>query len=335
MQAFQPNPINLPGMEQSTVNQYGGGDFHIPKGIGKKFKWGIILFLGIVSIFIIVLAGNYSSSQRQPVGNQDIRPLGYVHTTNVQVTTPTASEIIDLPLFIQGTAVVDWFSDGIFPIEIRDGKNNVLASVYAIADIADPGSTVANFRASVDSFDMKPETSIGRVVLYKQKISKNPASDEVASIGVDFGGLLGLKAFDTKSESKTDSTTKSTTTTESIWTNTQTKSTTPTKTNTTNDPYQKYQKVIGGPYTCANGIDDDKDGTVDSEDPSCHTDGYPSNDRTYDGDLDEAKRAITEKDTNGNYPDQSGSNSSNNNTAPTYNTTNTIWTGNTKIRAEQ
>jgi len=338
MQAFQPRPIQLPGGDSPM---FGGG--------GSAPDWsrfrriGLIIGLIILAIIIISVGKSYSSRQHSVVQNQDIRPLGYVHTDNVQVTMPTASEIIRLPLFVQGTARLEWFSEGIFPIEVRDGKNNILAQVYAIADIADPEAKTANFRAVVEGFDIAPETRIGRVILYKQTLRTNPSVDQIASIGVDFSNLSGQSWVGTKTKDATTTNTdaQSGLGPYNVWTNTKESTTKKTETKTpTTKPYSpyddKYAPVIGGPFTCANGIDDDKDGRIDAADPSCHTDGYPANDRSYNGDLDEAKRAPTERDAQGNLPDKTTTtkNSENASNPPNYNQTNTVWQGNAKIRVQ-
>lgn len=47
----------------------------------------------------------------------------------------------------------------------------------------------------------------------------------------------------------------------------------------TSNPEQfTWEKVT----QCGNGVDDDGDGKIDSKDPGCHTDGNPTNDKTYD-----------------------------------------------------
>jgi len=346
MQAFQPRPIQLPGGEPPL---FGGGNSNTPDW-SKFVRGGLIVGLVILAIIIISVGRSYATRQNSSVQNQSIRPLGQVHTNNVQVTMPTASEVVRLPLFIQGTARLEWFSKGIFPVEIRDGKNNILAQVYAIADIADPESQTANFRAVVEGFDMAPETRIGRVILYRQTLRTNPSVSDIASIGVDFSNLSGGAWVGAKTTTNTNTDTTTTTTGTGpygVWTNTQDSTT--TKSTTTNaqtkdpakpySPYEKYAEVIGGPFTCANGIDDDGDGLIDSEDPSCHTDGYPSNARTYDGDLDEAKRAPTERDEQGNLPSSTGTTSTTNtggvNTFNAENQRDILWKGNTKIRVSE
>lgn len=341
MQAFQPRPIQLPGTN------------HTPLFEGNSPNWdklkriGIIVVLSILAIIIMASASSYIGRQNNVAQNQSVRPLGAVHTGGVQVTTPTASEIIRLPLFIQGTARLEWFSDGIFPVEVRDGNNNILAQTYAIADIADPESKTANFRAVVEGFDVQPATRIGRVILYKQVLKEDPSIADIASIGIDFSALSGVAWKGTK---KTESATTAPDTEGSpagtigpdgVWTHS--KKTQETNTTTKKVETKKqttgYQKVIGGPFTCANGIDEDKDGLTDADDPSCHSDGYPSNARTYDGDLDEAARAPTERDSEGNLPgeDKKESESAASGATaqpPNYGQSNTTWQGNAKIRVQ-
>jgi hypothetical protein len=351
MQAFQPRPIQLPGGQppQFGPSSFGDGDGGV--SFAKMMRIGLIAGLVVLAVTIVLIGRSYSTTQRSQVTNQNIRPLGAVHTSDVQVTMPLASEIVSLPLFIQGTARLDWFSDGIFPIEVRDGKNNILATTYAIADIADPESQIANFRAVVEGFDVQPQTRIGRIILYRKVIKSNPAIADIASIGIDFSSLgAGAWMGNKEQKTETETSTKSESTgvgPNGVWSKTvnnktteQNKTVTQTETQKKYDPYQKYTTVVGGPFTCANGIDDDKDGTIDSEDPSCHTDGYPANNRSYDGDLDEAKRAVTERDEYGNLPGEGSKPTTTEQTTvskpvSTYNQQNTVWQGNAKIRVQE
>jgi len=305
MQAFQPKPINLPGASPTMFNN---DNFGRDNSFSKKNILVIALIsLLLLAVIIMVVGRKYNNRVRQVVENQNVRPLGLVHTGVLQVSTPAAGELIRFPLFIQGTAKLEWFSDGVFPVEVRDGKNNILESTYAIADIIDPKAQTANFRAVIEGFDQKPETRIGRIILYRQNIKKNLSEGNMASIGVDFGILDGAKwmgyktiAKDKKEVSEEEKIKKANDMYNVLvkrpFDSGARENNSTTTTSITEKEKTGYQPVIGGPYTCANGIDDDKDGLIDSEDPSCHTDGYPSNDRTYSGDLDEAKRAFTELD---------------------------------------
>ncbi len=327
MQAFQPRPIELPG---GSLPSFGSG--------GNNTDWskitriGVIVFLCICAIAIISVGRSYTATQRTRAQNQDIRPLGVIHTDSVQLITPTASEIVRLPLFIQGTARIEWFADGIFPIEVRDSKNNLLASTYGIADIVEPGAQTAHFRAVVEGFEMKPETRIGRVILYRQVLRENPSTGDIAAVGVDFSTIgNGWAGTKTSSSITTTNTTSTTTQKDSVWTNTNQKNS-QTSGQKKTPTGSGYQPVLGGPFTCGNGVDDDRDGVMDADDPSCHTDGYPTNNATYDSSLDEAKRALTERDADGNLPGQTNTTGSQS-TSSRYNQS-VEWTGNAKIRVK-
>jgi Mg-chelatase subunit ChlD len=52
--------------------------------------------------------------------------------------------------------------------------------------------------------------------------------------------------------------------------------------------------------TCADGLDNNKNGPIDDKDPICHTDGNPNNPDTYDPDLPEYNTCGDKKDNNNN-----------------------------------
>ena len=199
-----------------------------------------------------------------------------------------------------------------FPIELYDSNNAIVASTYAIADLAPEGNRVTTFHASIDSLISQPTTRLGRVVFYKYKLRDNPANGEIASIGVDFGKLYGgvityknggavttLKTptkksnaytFGTNNSSSTQTST-STTTTQSTSSNTSQKTVVINgivfPAHGTLDPKYADYAEESGPDTCNDGYDNDSDKRTDSADPNCHTDGKANNIRTYIGSRDE------------------------------------------------
>ena len=174
-----------------------------------------------------------------------------------------------------------------------------------------------------EEVSVEPQTSIGRVVFYKQKLQRNPSAGEITSIGVRFfgvgaGGVGGATSFSKISNATT---------------NTTTKNTSPTK-STTNDNGSLNSNITQQNNTgyiensCRDGIDNDRDGFIDWRDSGCHMDGDVNNMSTYNGTLSEVKSKSSTIDSTSTTTGSNTKSTTTNNTQSTS-TSNTNTTSGT------
>lgn len=222
-------------------------------------KRGIIIALLILfAIFLLAMGGSIGS------GSNTNRPS---RIFQISIDTPEAGARVGFPIIITGSAREDWYDNGTIPIQIWDGRNNLLVTAVGIAETSPESGRHAPFKAVIESFDTKPETRIGRIVVHRQVVRDNPSNDEFFSMSIEFAGGYGAgaKTGNIQSTTKTNSAVSATVTGSGI----------------------ASLFSASGPGTCADGYDNDTDGRRDAADPDCHSDKNPNRFQTFDGTLDE------------------------------------------------
>jgi hypothetical protein len=332
MQTFQPRPIEIGGGQSPTLPQMPKLNTEFFK---KYFKLGWLVALVVLAIIISAIAKQYSG-RAQAVGIGSDRSSISATLSDIDIVSPLPNAVVSLPIIISGTAKSEWYDNGVFPIELYDGQNNLLASSFAIADSAPLDGGVANFSGIFESVDTEPSVSIGRVVLYKKKLQNNPADGEIASIGVRFKGVTaggiaggtfsGSKSTAVKTNSASTSAAKSTTVTTNTSKNTSS-STVSANSDTVTDEGTLNSGMNTGfvAGSCRDGVDNDGDKLIDWRDPACHIDNNAANMGSYSGSLSETNTQASSANT---ATQGTATNSSTSGTSSTA-TTNTLGTTST------
>ncbi len=107
-----------------------------------------------------------------------------VQSENVQVDAPLANATISSPLSISGTSS-GWYFEGVFPIELLDANNVVIAETLAAAQGDWMTASPVPFLA-VMSFSPQPAGSAGMLILRADNPSGLPQYDESYVIPVTF-----------------------------------------------------------------------------------------------------------------------------------------------------
>lgn len=221
-------------------------------------KRGIIIALLVLfAVFLLTVGGSMGG------GSGGMAPS---RIFQISVDAPEAGARVAFPIVITGSAREDWYDNGTIPIQIWDGRNNLLVTAVGIAETSPEQGRHAPFKAVIESFDTKPETRIGRIVIHRKTVRDNPSNDQFFSMSIEFANGYGVGAKSgTVSVNKTTSTSSATVTGSGV----------------------TSLFSASGPSTCADGYDNDRDGRRDAADPDCHTDKNPNNYQTFSGSRDE------------------------------------------------
>jgi len=101
----------------------------------------------------------------------------------LQIDSPTPGAKLKSPLTITGQAR-RWYFEGSFPVVLKDGKGNVLASGPAQAQGNWTSDNFVPFTITL-SFD-QPSAATGTLIFKKDNPSGLPANDDQAAIAVNF-----------------------------------------------------------------------------------------------------------------------------------------------------
>jgi uncharacterized protein YkuJ len=102
----------------------------------------------------------------------------------VSVDNPEANAIVTSPLTISGEARGTWFFEASFPVELRDGGGNVIASGIVQAQTEWMVESFVPFYLQLTFSD--PETATGSLALIKDNPSGLPENDDEIIIPVRF-----------------------------------------------------------------------------------------------------------------------------------------------------
>lgn len=102
----------------------------------------------------------------------------------IRVTAPLANAVISSPLSVTGDARGSWYFEASFPIELRDGAGNSIASHYATAQGEWMTEEFVPFTSSLTF--TPPATDTGTLVLKRDNPSGLPENDNEVRIPVRF-----------------------------------------------------------------------------------------------------------------------------------------------------
>ncbi len=94
---------------------------------------------------------------------------------------PLAQDSISSPVLVKGKARGHWFSEGSLPLELRDSKNNLIATTAATAEGEWMTNDFVSFSATLD---FTTTEKIGSLILKKDNPSGMPEHDDAVSIPV-------------------------------------------------------------------------------------------------------------------------------------------------------
>ncbi|NMB48817.1 DUF333 domain-containing protein [Candidatus Kuenenbacteria bacterium] len=101
----------------------------------------------------------------------------------IKITSPARDEAIQSPLTVVGEARGNWFFEAVFPIQLVDENNNILASGLATAESEWTTENYVPFKAVLD-FLPRPTTTKGFLLLNNDNPSGLPEYDRQVKIPV-------------------------------------------------------------------------------------------------------------------------------------------------------
>ncbi|MFA6918120.1 MAG: Gmad2 immunoglobulin-like domain-containing protein [Candidatus Gracilibacteria bacterium] len=102
----------------------------------------------------------------------------------IKVTTPEANALIKSPLEIVGEARGPWYFEGVFPVKLLDGNENIIAEGQATAQDEWMTENFVPFKATLTF--RTPTTETGTLVLSRDNPSALPENDASISIPIKF-----------------------------------------------------------------------------------------------------------------------------------------------------
>ena len=106
-------------------------------------------------------------------------------TSAVKVTSPSANQKVTSPLTVSGQARGNWYSEAVFPIELRNAAGAVIATGQAHAQGDWMTTNYVPFTATL-AFPAQAAGSHGTLVLKKDNPSGLPQNDASVSVPVTF-----------------------------------------------------------------------------------------------------------------------------------------------------
>ncbi len=160
--------------------------------MNTRFLWGLV---GVLAIIIVVLAiflfsvptadapeiatttpGETSTTTNATTSEQS--PLARL----VLVTSPRKGATVGHAFTVSGTAPGPWFSEAVFPIQVRDTNGNIVgrAQAQAQGEWQTEGPVTFTARMSIDATFKGPAT----LILLKDNPSGLPENDDAVELSI-------------------------------------------------------------------------------------------------------------------------------------------------------
>lgn len=151
------------------------------------FIFGASAFAAAVLIMAVVLIAEImNNSQQAPLPVAGVpRPVFDLGAKSqfMRIDSPRPDDKITSPLTVVGAARA-WYFEGSFPVELKDGNGNTIASGIAQAQGDWMSDAMVPFAAALTF--TKPGTSAGTLILKKDNPSGLPQNDDQVQVEVHF-----------------------------------------------------------------------------------------------------------------------------------------------------
>ncbi len=153
-------------------------------------KRGWFIVVGILLLLVIGLVWlSFTTPAEAPVNSPQTPPSAQTATTSVQavavasssravVTSPASGAKVAHTFTVSGSAPNNWYFEAVFPIQVRDSNDDLIANAQARAqsDWTKPGMIAFTANVTIDAAYSGPAT----LIVLKDNPSGNPEnSDEV------------------------------------------------------------------------------------------------------------------------------------------------------------
>jgi hypothetical protein len=167
------------------------------KNMRHTAPWSLVIILaGVIGLLLWMLYQSYMpSATAHPVSKaqQSKSSLAPEKTVSpiapdaplssvVVVTSPLPHATVDVSFVVEGRAPVGWFSESVFPIQVRDENNNVIARATAHGPTAWKKSTALSWSATVTV--LGPYTGPATLILLRNNPSGLPENDDAVTIPI-------------------------------------------------------------------------------------------------------------------------------------------------------